>query len=115
MQTGLLQGNSDGPPALFKLTQCALGSSKIAAQQENNRRSLRDRTLGVVMKKSARASSVTVKIDRRVHLCGRASSVAKMLFRVATARIENGQAKVVCAMRRHCLVAQIRRGRRLGF
>ena len=67
------------------------------------------------MKKAARAGRVTVEIDRRVHLRGRAGSVAKMLLPVATARAENGQAKVVCAMRRHDLVAQIRRGRRLGF
>jgi len=37
--------------------------------------------------------------------------VLKMLFRVATARIENGQPKIVCALGRHCLLVEIARSR----
>src|SRR5437763_1076739 len=61
------------------------------------------------MKNAARARSVTVEIDGWMLLPARGGWLMKMLFRVAAARVEHGQPKLVCAERRPCLVAEIAR------
>src|SRR5437867_11105878 len=61
------------------------------------------------MKNSARTRRESVEIDRRMFSLAWGGSVLKMLFRIATAGIENGQSKIVFAVGRDCLLIEIAR------
>ena len=50
------------------------------------------------MENAVRARCVAVKIDGRMFSPAWTGRVAKVLFWVATSRIENGQPKIICAL-----------------
>src|SRR5437660_6297029 len=98
MQAGLLQGNSDGPFLLPEFAECPLRGAKFAPQEKKNRRFLRNRAPSIVMENAPRARCVAVKIDGRMSSPARTGRVAKVLFRIATSRIENSQSEIICAL-----------------
>jgi len=56
------------------------------------------------MKSSKRACSESMKIDRRMRAFTRGRQIMKLLFRIASTRIKNGQAKMFRALRCHQLL-----------
>ena len=56
------------------------------------------------MKSSKRARSKSMKIDRRMRALAGGRQIMKLLFRIASTRIKNGQAKMFRALRCHRLL-----------
>ena len=64
------------------------------------------------MKNSVRARRVAVEIDGGMFSRAWIDCVVKVLFGIATARVENGQPEIIRALRGHCLFVETARRRR---
>jgi len=58
------------------------------------------------MKSSQTARSKSMEIDRRMRALAWTGEILKLLLAIATARVENGEAKILRGLRRHCLPDQ---------
>ena len=58
------------------------------------------------MKSSQTARSKSMEIDRRVRALAWTGEILKLLLVIATARVENSEAKILRGLRRHCLQDQ---------
>lgn len=58
------------------------------------------------MKSSQAARSKSMEIDRRMRALAWTGKVLKLLLAIATARVENSEAKILRGLRRHCLPDQ---------
>ena len=100
MQPGFFQANDNSSSTLFQFIESALGILEIAAQQQQDRRFFHNRALRIAMKKTVCACGVTMEIDRRVSGAWSGGAFfSEMLFRITAARVQNGQTKIVSALR----------------
>ena len=58
------------------------------------------------MKSSQRARGESMKIDRGMPAFAWTGEILKLLLAIATARVENSEAKILRGLRRHCLPDQ---------
>ena len=58
------------------------------------------------MESSQTARSKSMEIDRRMRDLAWTGKVLKLLLAIATARVENSEAKILRSLRRHCLPDQ---------
>ena len=93
VQSRFLQRNRDGAALLLQGSQRALRRTEVAAEQEQNRRCLGQGALCFTVKISARAGGISVEICRGMWFGCLARAIGEVLFRIAAARVENGQTK----------------------
>jgi hypothetical protein len=76
---------------------------KIAAQEQKNGRVLCDDATRIMVKSSLCTGGESVEVDRWMRTFAWRRQVAELLFGIAPPWIENRQAKVFSALRRHDL------------
>ena len=101
MQSRFLQRNRDGAFLFLQRTQRAFRSAEVTAEQEQNRRCLGDRALYLAMETAAGAGREGVEVCWLMWLRRFAGAIEEMLFRIASARIENSQTKWRRVILRH--------------
>src|ERR1044071_4042926 len=83
----------------------------VAAQKKKYRQFFDNRALHIPMEKTACARGESVKIYRRMRVCRGRDGLAKTLFRIASAGIENGQPKLGRLVRCHRTMLFVTSGR----
>src|SRR5436309_1085257 len=101
MQSGFLQRDRNGAFLFLQGTQRAFGSDEITAEQEENRRCLGDRAPHLAMETAACAGRIGVEVCWLMRLRRFPRAIGEMLFRIASARIENSQTKWRRVILRH--------------
>src|SRR5207248_3772476 len=76
-------------------------SAKVTAEQEQNRWRVGERASYFTMETSTRARGIGVEVRRWMRLRCFARAIGKLLFQIASARVENGQTKMRLIIMRH--------------
>src|ERR1700704_1382359 len=101
MQSCFFQRNRDGASFLLQGRKGAFRSAEVTAEQEQNRRRFGEGASNVTMKTPMRARGIAVKVGRWMWFRCFARAIGELLFRIAPARVENGQTKMRRIILRH--------------